>query len=138
MDKSSSPVLFYCAHDVPEEQWEHMASHAAFNIVMGVLIFATHNPACAIGLFVTLFFSTLYHLAMCIPNDADEKKNEKKAKWVNFFSILDYFGIVSGVTIALVWNMNRLAAPSPWTWSVFFLFNLMHFYENKSCADTTL
>ena len=108
--------IFYFISHIPNFFAEHMVSHLAFVIVIGILVFVSHNPVCAIGLFVTLFFSVLYHMALSLPHKNDEQYQKRKAFYVNLFSVFDYVGIISGSTLALVWNKNILVMPSAWTW----------------------
>ena len=108
-------VLFYDKSNIPTEEPMHMLSHLFFWAAMAILIFVTKNPVCAIGLFVTIFFSVAYHLALSFTTKSDEEI-KRKVWWANRLSVLDYVGIVSGVTIALVWNQHVLVMPSLASW----------------------
>ena len=110
-------VLFYNEKNIPTEEPMHMLSHLFFWAAMAILIFVTKNPVCAIGLFVTIFFSVAYHLALSFTTKS-EKEIQLKVLWANRLSVLDYVGIASGVTIALAWNQHVLVMPSMATWYV--------------------
>ena len=100
--------------------------HLFFWAAMAILIFVTKNPVCAIGLFVTIFFSVAYHLALSFTTKS-EKEIQLKVLWANRLSVFDYVGIASGVTIALAWNQHVLVMPSLATWYVL----LFGFFSGK-------